>query len=258
MEIIICGCFGKMGREVFKTALTRENTKIVAGIDRNVKKFGNVIKDSENFYVAPVFENASQVNIKCDVIIDFSSPTALDSLLEFAKKNSIALVICATGYTQEQCDLIHEFSKNVPVFMSSNTSLAVNLLIKLAKISKQILGNEFDIEIIEKHHNQKVDAPSGTAMMMAKSLSEKNTELVFNRTNIEGKRNSNEIGIHCIRGGTIKGEHEIIFAGLGECFTLKHVAESREIFARGALSAAEFIKSKSSGFYTMTDLMDCL
>jgi 4-hydroxy-tetrahydrodipicolinate reductase len=255
MNIIICGV-GKMGNAVFDLALKDTGIKIVAGIDRNAKEMKNVMKDSCGSIIAPVLESISKVKNKCDVIIDFSSPSTLSSLIDFAKKNRVALVLCTTGYNDGQLEQIHEISKEIPVFISGNTSLAVNLLIKLAKIAKQILNSEFNIEIIEKHHNQKHDAPSGTALMLASTLSDNDTELVYNRTDVRNKRKNNEIGIHCIRGGTTKGEHEVIFAGPGECLSIKHVAESREIFARGAISAAKFVNDKSSGLYTIDNLIN--
>ncbi|MDR1240940.1 MAG: 4-hydroxy-tetrahydrodipicolinate reductase [Oscillospiraceae bacterium] len=245
LNIVVCGCFGKMGKAVLHESEKHEDVLVTGGIERGTK--------CECSF--PIFADAEEICVPCDVIVDFSSPSALGSLLNFARSKRIALVLCSTGYSEEQREMIKACSNEVPIFFSSNMSVAVNLMVKLSEFAKRVLGSSFDIEIIERHHNQKSDAPSGTALMIAEALSENDTEIVYDRTILEKSRKKNEIGIHCIRGGNIKGEHEIIFAGNGETLSFKHVADSREIFAAGAINAAKFIVKKPKGVYNMNDLI---
>ncbi|MDR2073825.1 MAG: 4-hydroxy-tetrahydrodipicolinate reductase [Oscillospiraceae bacterium] len=238
IDVIVCGCRGKMGREVIQCSKGFENLRIAGGIDRNGEK-------CEEF---PIFISPSDVNIKCDVVIDFSGISALEPLLECCQKRNISLVLCVTGYSKEQHDIIRNAAKNIAVFVSSNMSFAVNLMASLARLAKSVLGKRFDVEIIEKHHRNKIDAPSGTALMLAESVSENGTQIVFDRHE-RGARKSNEIGISSVRGGDIPGEHEIIFAGEGETLTLCHVATDRKIFAQGALEAAVFLQNQKPGLY---------
>ena len=245
-DIILNGCNGKMGAAVTKAVSERDDCRIVAGVD--------LYGDNANF---KVYRSFSQLDVKGDVIIDFSNPSVLDSMLEYAKNSNTPMIICTTGFSEDQVSKIKEASKDVAVFYSGNMSLGINLIIELSKKAASILGNNFDVEIIEKHHNQKIDAPSGTALMIADGISEILTEsqYVYDRHSYRKKRDKNEIGIHAIRGGTIVGEHEVIFAGHDEIFSLKHQALSKEVFAVGAVNAAVYLKDKQSGMYDMGNLL---
>lgn len=195
---------------------------------------------------------------KADVIIDFSNPALLDDILEYAVKYNTPCVICTTGFSADEIDKINKTSEKVAVFRSGNMSLGINLLIELSKEAAKLLGNEFDIEIIEKHHNQKLDAPSGTALMLADGISEvleEEPQYVYDRHSYRKKRAKNEIGIHAVRGGTIVGEHEVIFAGHDEVVSLTHQAQSREVFAVGAVNAAIYLASQGAGMYNMSNLL---
>ena len=209
-------------------------------------------------YDFPVFDDFSKIDISADVIIDFSNPSTLDGLLAYACKHKTPAVICTTGYSAAQVASIKKASEAVAVFYSGNMSLGINLLIALSKKAAAVFGREFDIEIIEKHHNQKIDAPSGTALMIADgiaSVMEKEPQYVYDRHSYRKKREKNEIGIHTVRGGTIVGEHEVLFAGHDEVLTIKHQAQSKEVFATGAVNAAVFLNGKAAGMYDMSDLL---
>lgn len=241
-----------MGKAVTKSVAENDSCKIVGGID--------IYADSLNGY--PVFSSPASVSDettkKADVIIDFSNPSALAGLLEYAVKNSIPAVISTTGLNEAQINLIKDASQKIPVFFSANMSLGVNLVCELAKKAAAVLGDSFDIEIIEMHHNQKIDAPSGTALMIADSIKEEldeSTKYEYDRHSKREKRTKNEIGIHAVRGGTITGEHQVIFAGLDEIITISHSARSKELFATGAISAAKFICGKPAGLYKMSDMI---
>ncbi len=245
INIILSGCNGKMGKMIRDCAADRSDCKIVAGIDL-------FASDDTPF---PVFTSPELCSADADVIIDFTRPDNLDALLELALKKEIPIVLATTGFSQEQIQKIHSAAKNIPVFFSANMSLGVNLLIELAKLATKALGGQFDIEIVEKHHNQKVDAPSGTALMIADAISEGNMSYVFDRHSISKKRGENEIGFSSVRGGTIVGEHDVIFAGRDEVITLSHSAFSRSVFATGALNAAVFLAGAAPGLYSMKDLI---
>lgn len=248
IDVIIVGSGGRMGKFVSLGAKKDGNLNIVCGVD----KFNN----GESF---PVFSNFSEVNVKAHIIIDFSNPALLDSMLEFAINNKIGLVIATTGYSEEQIEKINEAAKEIPIFFTFNMSLGVNLICSLAKKAASILGDGFDIEIIEKHHNQKIDAPSGTAIMLANAVNEVFQDKMnyeYDRHSKRQKRTQNEIGIHSIRGGTIVGEHDVIFAGHDEVVTVSHAAYSREVFATGAIKAAKFLYGKSAGLYDMNSIMN--
>ena len=194
-----------------------------------------------------------------DVIIDFSNPALLNDLLDFAVKKSMPVVIATTGYDESQKKQIQEASRKTSVFFTYNMSLGINLLANLAKKAVQVLGDGFDIEIIEKHHNQKIDAPSGTALMLADAICEelnKPMKYEYDRHSKREKRTKNEIGMHAVRGGTIVGEHEIMFAGRDEIITLSHSARSKEVFAVGAVNAALFLKDKPAGMYSMKEMIE--
>lgn len=247
-NIILCGANGKMGRVITRLCEEDSECKIVAGIDIN--------DYCENAY--PVFTDPAKCDVDADVIIDFSHPSAFEGIFEFANKRNIPIIEATTGLSKEQRAALSEYSKTLPVFFSANMSLGINLLINLAKRAASVLENNFDIEIIEKHHNQKIDAPSGTALAIADALSEtlKNPpEYVYDRHSVRKKRAANEIGIHSLRGGSIVGEHEVIFAGLDEVITLGHQATSKEVFAVGSINAAKFMKGKPAGMYDMNDLI---
>lgn len=247
-NIILCGCNGKMGKAITACVNNREDCRIVAGVDLNTEI-------SSNF---PVYDSFDKILEPADVIIDFSNPLVLDSLLEYAKAKSLPLVLATTGFSDTQTKKIHESAKEIPLFFTFNMSLGINLLVSLAKKATEILGDNFDIEIIEKHHNQKIDAPSGTAIMLANAINETlDTKCLFeyDRHSKREKRNKNEIGIHSIRGGTIVGEHDVIFAGHDEVITLSHHADSKEVFAVGAVKAALFMKDKPVGLYDMNNVI---
>lgn len=248
-NIILSGANGKMGRVITRLASEDKECKIVAGVD--ISDFG------ENEY--PVFKNFADIDVAADVIVDFSHPSVLSGLLEYAKEKKLPVIIATTGLTDEQRASLVECSKEIPVFFSANMSLGINLIIALAKKATAILEGNFDIEIVEKHHNQKIDAPSGTALAIADAISDTLTvtpEYVYDRHSVRKKRDAKEIGIHSIRGGSIVGEHQVIFAGQDETIELKHQATSKEVFAVGAIAAAKFMNGKPVGFYTMDDLIE--
>lgn len=255
IKLINSGCNGHMGRVV--TAMVEENDdiEIVAGLDINTEKTAGF----------PVYSNPAELAFNtdtkfygADAVIDFSSPKALDGMLEYFVPKSIPLVLCATGYTPGQIAEIEKASKHSPIFRSGNMSVGINLLIDLIQRACAVLGEDFDVEIVERHHRRKVDAPSGTALMLAdaaaSSLPQK-TSYVFERESARKARGSNEIGISSVRGGTIVGVHDVIFAGQDEVIELRHTAASREIFAAGALKAAKYMKGKPPGLYNMQDVL---
>lgn len=246
MKIIISGALGRMGRAVCRTA-EANGIEIAAGVDLNAAS-------SDLSY--PVYKDFAGVKESADVVIDFSSPLNLDNLLAYTAKTGIPAVLCATGYTPEQLKRIDAASESSAIFRSANMSVGVNLLIDLCKKAAKTLPS-FDVEIVEMHHNQKVDAPSGTALMLADAVKEVAPDkfYVYGREGKVGKRNEKEIGIHALRGGNVVGEHEVIFAGPNETVTLSHSAASREVFADGAVKAAMFMAGRKSGFYTMDDLI---
>ncbi len=247
-RIILTGCCGKMGNVIRSIVDKRESCEIVAGVD----------KYNDGNASFPVYETISEVTQEADVIIDFSNPALLDDLLEYGEQNAIALVLATTGFDDCQKRKIKEASRKFPVFFTYNMSLGINLLSNLAKKAVQVLGDDFDIEIIEQHHNQKIDAPSGTALMLADAMNEElNNEMryEYDRHSKREKRTKKEIGMHAIRGGTIVGEHQIIFAGRDEIITLSHSARSKEVFAVGAVNAAEFMVGKNAGLYDMAELI---
>jgi len=248
-DILLSGCTGKMGGVVAECVSGRSDCRIIAGIDIN--------KDAKLGF--PLFGTPSEFTGKADVIIDFSHPSALESLMDFAVKNSIPAVIATTGLDEAQKSMLYEAAKKIPVFFSANMSVGVSLLRELAQKAAKVLGSSFDIEIVEMHHNKKIDAPSGTALMLADAISESLDEkpsYEYDRHAKREPRSKNEIGIHAVRGGTITGEHEIIFAGHDEIITIGHSARSKGIFAAGAVNAAIFLKNKPAGLYTMKELVD--
>lgn len=248
INIALVGVNGKMGQVICRMAQQSENVNIVYGIDINAEK-------KCDFPVYTSFDDAKE---DCDVIIDFSHPSSFATNLTFALEHKKPIVICTTGLSPEQKKSMEDAAKSIPVFFSANMSLGVNLIIELAKKATEVLAESFDIEIIEKHHNQKIDAPSGTALAIADAINEvsvPSNEYIYDRHNSRKKRGKNEIGIHALRGGTIVGEHEVIFAGQDEIIEIKHTAMSREIFASGAIRAAIFMAGKPSGMYSMNDII---
>ena len=246
-KLIITGANGKMGKVIRSIVENRDDCEIVAGVDLNTDDNG----------AFPIYSSINDIKESADAIIDFSNPVLLNDLLSYSEKTSTPLVIATTGYSDEQKKQIAQASKTTPIFFTYNMSMGVNLLANLAKKAVEVLGDDFDIE--EKHHNQKIDAPSGTALMLADAMCEeieKPMKYEYDRHSKREKRTKNEIGIHAVRGGTIVGEHEIIFAGRDEIITLSHSARSKEIFAVGAVNAAVYMNGKGAGLYDMKELID--
>lgn len=247
-RILLCGCRGRMGKSVAAAVAEHPDCTVVAGIDRA----------EDETLPFPVFSTPAACSVSADVIVDFSHPSCLLPLLDYAKSHRIPAVICTTGLSEADIAALHEVSRTVPILFSGNMSLGINLLMELAKMAARVLGDSFDIEILEKHHNQKLDAPSGTALMLADAVKEGlsfEPTPVFERHSVRKKRDHREIGIASLRGGTIVGEHEIMFAGRDEIITLSHSARSREIFATGALNAAVFLVRQAPGLYSMADVV---
>ena len=249
IKVILSGCCGYMGHVITEIAAAEEDMEIVAGID--------IAGQGDRPY--PVFERASDCDAQGDVLIDFSSPKALDGLLAFCTSRKIPAVFCTTGYTQEQMDKIKAAAKHTAVMKSANMSLGVNLLLELLKDAAKVLAPAgFDVEVVEKHHNLKVDAPSGTALALADSVNEaldNRYEYTYDRSKTRKRRDKHEIGISSVRGGNIVGEHEVIFAGLDEVIEFKHTAYSKSVFAKGAVQAAKYLAGKPAGFYDMRDVV---
>jgi len=248
IKILMSGCNGKMGQVITRLASQSDKVRIVAGFDIN-----DAIK---NPY--PVYKTTENINEDVDVVIDFSNPDAFESVISFVLRKKAALVMATTGLSQAQVKKLISVSEHVPVFFSANMSLGVNLLIDLVKKAARVLEENFDIEIIEKHHNQKLDAPSGTALAIADAINSvlnMKQDYVYDRHSRRKKRNRNEIGIHAVRGGTIVGEHSVIFAGNDEIIEITHIARSKEIFGVGALRAAQFVCGRKPGLYNMSDLI---
>lgn len=247
-NIAIYGCNGKMGRVIYSCIKERTDAKVIGGVDLNTEAYADF----------PVVNDPKLLTVKPDVIIDFSHPSTLDTILEYALTNNIAVVFATTGYSEAQIAKIKAAGDQIPVFFTFNMSLGINLLVELAKKAAVVLGGQFDIEIVEKHHNQKIDAPSGTAIMLAdaiNSVSGNSYHYMYDRHSQRMKRDKKEIGMHAIRGGTIVGEHDVIFAGRDEVITLSHSATSKEVFAVGAVNAAVFMKNKPAGLYSMSDVI---
>jgi len=249
MKIMLNGYNGKLGRAIIEAA---GEITIAAGVDINAAPV------NADF---PKFVKLSECGEVSDVIIDCSHHSAVSAVLEYAYSTKTPIVICTTGHTPEELTLIQSYSAKLAVFKSANMSLGVNLVAELAKKAAALLKNDYDIEIIEKHHNKKLDAPSGTALMLADEISTvfddvNKPEYVYERQSVKRMRAKKELGIHAIRGGTIIGEHEVIFAGTNELISISHSAQSREMFAGGALAAAEFLAGKPCGLYTMKNLIN--
>lgn len=247
INVMVNGCNGRMGQIVCDLVNKNSNMVLMGGID---------IADLENTSF-PVYKDLGKIPKKPDVIIDFSIPIATFNILEYAKDNNIPLVIATTGFSKEQDDKILEYSKFIPIFKSANMSFEINVFMHLLReIAPKLKDN--DIEIIETHHNRKIDSPSGTAEMLADTIIEaigENKHKEYNRHDKHEKRSKDEIGMTSIRGGNIVGEHQVMFFGESESFEIKHTSYSRDVFAEGAIKAAEFIVKKTSGMYNMDDLV---
>ncbi len=247
LNVLLCGSLGKMGAAVKAAVADSDDICIAAEVD------ARVAEGAENAY-----QSFDKVKGKYDCIIDFSHPSVTDSMLGYALSTKTPVVLCTTGLSKDQLDAVDAAGKEIPVFFSANMSLGVNLIVALCKKATEILGDDFDVEIIEKHHNQKVDAPSGTAVMLADAINEAaggKYEYVYERASVRKKREKKELGIHSLRGGNIVGEHEVIFAGHDECISIKHSATSKEVFAVGAVNAARFVATKGAGIYNMADML---
>ena len=249
IKVLMCGYNGQMGRTIDAMVAKEENMEIAAGVD--------IVENPAVAY--PTFTSIKDCSVKCDVVIDFSSSKCTEDLLQYCIETQTPVVLCSTGHTPEQLKLIEEASKKVAVFKSANMSLGINLLIKLLKEATPILSEAgFDIEIVEKHHNRKKDAPSGTAIMLGDAINESvnnKYHYTYDRSERSESRDPEEIGFSAVRGGSIVGDHDVIFAGQDEVITLSHRAYSRALFAKGAISAAAFLAGKGSGMYNMQDVL---
>lgn len=249
VKIILHGCNGKMGRMITEIVKSDVEAAIVAGID--------TYTETMNEY--PVFEDIKMCDVKADVVIDFSNAKAADALLDYCEEKKLPVVLCTTGLSEEQLERVDKVSHKIAVLKSANMSMGINLLLKLLKEAAKVLAPAgYDMELVEKHHNQKLDAPSGTALALADSMNEALDNAytyVYDRSQARKKRDSKEIGISAVRAGTIVGEHEVFFAGTDEVIEFKHTAYSRSVFAKGAVEAAKFLKGKTSGMYDMGDVI---
>lgn len=249
VRVIMHGCNGKMGQTISGLIAADEEIEIVAGVD--------AVDRGQNPY--PVFSNIGECTAEADAVIDFSTAAAVDGLLDYCVEHKVPCVLCTTGLSAEQLEKVKEASQKVAVLKSANMSLGINMLLKLLKEAAQILAPAgFDIEIVEKHHNQKVDAPSGTALALADSINDKMDdayEYVYDRSQVREKRGAKEIGISAVRGGTIVGDHDVIFAGADEVVTFSHRAYSKAVFGKGAIQAAKFLKGRPAGMYDMADVI---
>lgn len=249
VKIIMHGCNGHMGQVISGLAAQDAEVSIVAGID--------IADTGKNDY--PVFTNIQECDVEADAIIDFSSSKAIDALLDYSVQRQIPVVVCTTGLSEEQLDKLEEAAKKVAVLKSANMSLGINTLLKLIQDAAKVLATAgFDMEIVERHHRLKLDAPSGTALALADSLNEAMDHAyhyVYDRSQKRAQRDDKEIGISAVRGGTIVGEHEVIFAGPDEVIEFKHTAHSKAVFGKGAIEAAKFLAGKPAGRYDMSDVI---
>lgn len=250
IRVIMHGCNGKMGQVISGLIAADDAVELVAGIDAR--------DDGHNPY--PVFTDINSCDIEADCLIDFSVAAAVDNLLDYCVANNLPCVLCTTGLSEEQLAKVAEASKMVAILKSANMSLGINLLLKMLKEAAGVLAPAgFDMEIVEKHHNLKVDAPSGTALALADSINEEfdnEYEYVYDRSARREKRPKKEIGISAVRGGTIVGDHDVIFAGADEVITFSHTAYSKAVFGKGAVQAAKFLAGKGAGMYSMADVIE--
>lgn len=252
LRILINGIGGQMGRNTYAACAASGGEYVaVAGVDLNAAQL-------QGAFACPVYASFDEVTEEADAIIDFSVPAALPAILRFAQKQGVPAVIGTTGLSEKDVKLIHRVSERVPLFQTGNMSLGVNLQLSLARQATAALGSEFDVEIIEKHHRRKIDAPSGTALMLADAVASQfptDMDYVCGRHEKNKRRTDTEIGIHSIRGGTIVGEHEVLFAGNDEILEITHRAFSKQVFVRGALRAAKFLAKQPNGCYSMQDVV---
>lgn len=249
MKVLLHGCNGRMGQVLVRLISEASDMEVVCGVDNVPEKFKNDF---------PVYGALDKVTEDVDIIIDFSNHSCISDIIKFGNQRKLPLIICTTGFTPEERSLMLDASKLIPIFNSANMSIGVNILISLVKQAAKAIYEDFDIEIIEKHHNQKLDSPSGTALMIADAIN--NTlnneyDYVYGRHSKTEKRTKKEIGIHAIRGGSIVGEHQVIFAGGGEVIEVNHSALSRDVFGYGALAAARFMINRKPGIYNMDDVL---
>ena len=249
VNIIMNGCNGRMGQMISGIVAEDSNAKIVAGID--------IVGGQKNDY--PVFTSIDDCDVEADVVIDFGAAAAVDHLLDWCVANQVGCVECTTGLSEEQLVHLEECAKKVAILKSANMSLGINVLMKLVAEAANVFADAgFDIEIVEKHHKMKLDAPSGTALALADSINEARDneyEYIYDRSQRRQKRDSKELGISAVRGGTIVGDHDVIFAGQDEVITFSHQAFSRAVFGKGAVQAAKYLKGKGPGHYTMSDVI---
>ena len=249
IKILMHGCNGRMGRMISDIAKEDDNVCISAGVDIN----------TDSNYDYPVFSSLDKCDADFDVIIDFSNSSVVPALLSYATANSKPLVLCTTGLTDEMIEQVNEAAESIPVLRAANMSLGINVIEKLIRDAvKTLFPENFDVEIVEKHHKTKLDAPSGTALALADAMNDEmngSFEYVYDRSGVRKLRDKKELGISAVRGGTIVGEHEVIFAGTDEVITIKHTAYSRAVFAKGSIAAAKYIAKKTSGLYDMSDVI---
>lgn len=248
-KIILNGCNGVMGKMITDLVSQDEEARIVAGVD--------IADDGTKEY--PVFSSLRECGVEADVLIDFSTPKILDQILEYCGEKKMPAVLCATGYDEQQLAAIEQAAEHSAVMRSANMSLGINTLIRLLQDAAKVFAAEgYDVEIVEKHHNQKLDAPSGTALALADSVNEAmdgQYEYIYDRSQRRQKRGQKELGISSVRGGTIVGQHDVIFAGVDEVVTFSHAAYSKAVFGKGAVAAAKFLKGKTCGRYDMSDVI---
>ena len=249
VRAIMHGCNGKMGRVITGLISEDEGIRIVAGVDA----YTAVPKEY------PVFDSIEKCDVEADVVIDFSNASAVDGLLSYCRARKLPVVLCTTGLSEAQLAEVEDAAKETAVLKSANMSLGINLLLKLLQDAAKVLGPAgYDIELVERHHNQKVDAPSGTAIALADSVNEAldhQYTYVYDRSQVRQKRDKKEIGISAVRGGTIVGDHEVIFAGTDEVIEFRHTAYSKSVFGKGAVEAAKFLAGKPAGRYDMSDVI---
>lgn len=252
LRIALSGCNGRMGRVITDICAQKEELKIVAGFDQYTQKLADY----------PVYADPFEFTGACDVIIDFSNVSLTETLVKYCVQTRTPVVICTTGHSEAQLAQLQDAAQHIPVFRSGNMSLGINLMLELLQKCARVLGEDFDVEIIEKHHNQKLDAPSGTALMLADAVAEAlpyEAEYVYDRQGRRQKRDTREIGISAVRGGTIVGEHSVMFCGRDEVIELTHIAQSREIFAVGAVNAAMYLAGiKTPGMYSMKNVVESM
>lgn len=247
IDIIIHGINGRMGHVLCELIAQRDDCRVVAGVDVAAKE-GAI----------PVVTSFDALPVKGDVVIDFSTAAAVDRVIDYCAANGVPCVVCTTGLSEETQRKLTTATEKTAVFKSANMSMGINLLIELAKKATRLLGMDYDIEIVEKHHHNKIDAPSGTALMIADAINEEAQNAyhyVYDRQSVRQKRDPQEIGLHAVRGGSIVGDHEVLFCGPDEVITLSHSAASRTVFANGAVNAAVYLAGKEPGLYTMADLL---